>query len=497
MNIFIVRHGEREDKQQNGVWTGGLDPGITKLGISQALLVGETLRKENIDYIYSSPFYRTVLTAVEVAFTLGLKVRVENGLSETLLQSMYPKQPEVDPKRAISEGMKAYMSDDYTSPTRFPKYPEDELSARVRVCTTVDRLIKNHQGETMPSGKPANIVLVTHLHAVQTATCYLSGTRQQGKVSYGCLTHLRYTPVRKTWDTVLAYDEKHLKVSLGRNTTAAFDESTTTVTTTTAQTQYRTPPPSEVAGVRKGVKKRKKANLPEQLAINATEVRRLEAELLNAKQRRTDILKKIAMQHLKQNKVHSNLCILWVVAPQVCAHVLSYLQDTEFLSLLQTTKIVKACLKEELSGLTTTLTPSVTATTFLSSQCTSIRDSLLKDSTLRSPDRPSVILRAKKLFDDDETWDQNELALIRDTIDDSSLEDSDGGASGCESVRETPVAPARVLEISSDEGCQWTTPTSPTMATYSPGITRSGSKARTIAAIVSSDNCHGSWAKMP
>ncbi|KAG4106566.1 phosphoglycerate mutase-like protein [Neocallimastix lanati (nom. inval.)] len=85
--IYITRHGTRQD-HLTGIPTPSksgfiYDPPLAEEGLFQSQLLANYLSENaHIDYIFSSPFYRTLQTATKVADTLNLKIEVESGLSD-------------------------------------------------------------------------------------------------------------------------------------------------------------------------------------------------------------------------------------------------------------------------------------------------------------------------------------------------------------------------------------------------------------------------------
>ncbi len=76
MDLYLMRHGHREDAENNPSGRRlphgrSLDPDISSIGIQQAQESGEKLKDAGIKYIYSSPFLRAVHTAHEVALKFG------------------------------------------------------------------------------------------------------------------------------------------------------------------------------------------------------------------------------------------------------------------------------------------------------------------------------------------------------------------------------------------------------------------------------------------
>jgi len=66
MKLMIVRHGETIENTQ-GIVQGHLHGTLSELGKTQAKKVADKLKKEKIDYIYSSDLARAADTAKEIA----------------------------------------------------------------------------------------------------------------------------------------------------------------------------------------------------------------------------------------------------------------------------------------------------------------------------------------------------------------------------------------------------------------------------------------------
>ena len=85
--IWIVRHGNREDFQNPG-WAKTAprpyDPALSADGETQAKEVGLSLQGEQIDFVFASPFLRTIQTASHIADALNLAVSLEPGIGEIL-----------------------------------------------------------------------------------------------------------------------------------------------------------------------------------------------------------------------------------------------------------------------------------------------------------------------------------------------------------------------------------------------------------------------------
>lgn len=109
--VWICRHGHREDFIEvapgQPIWRETAkrpdDPGLSALGLRQAVLLGNRLRDQGITHVFASPFLRTVQTASAVADALDLPLNVEPGLSELLKSEWFPQQPGLLSLQALHE----------------------------------------------------------------------------------------------------------------------------------------------------------------------------------------------------------------------------------------------------------------------------------------------------------------------------------------------------------------------------------------------------------
>ena len=96
--LWVVRHGLRIDFTTPG-WTDTAEnpynPPLDSKGLTQAEETAERLKNEKIDYIFTSPFIRTLQTASAVAEKKGMSFNIEKGLSEWLKSSEFPYMPDL------------------------------------------------------------------------------------------------------------------------------------------------------------------------------------------------------------------------------------------------------------------------------------------------------------------------------------------------------------------------------------------------------------------
>jgi broad specificity phosphatase PhoE len=81
VEIILVRHGET-DFNASEKFRGRVDVPLNDIGLRQAQLLGEYLRDEKIDIVYSGPLHRAVRTAEAIAAPHGLAVNIVANLND-------------------------------------------------------------------------------------------------------------------------------------------------------------------------------------------------------------------------------------------------------------------------------------------------------------------------------------------------------------------------------------------------------------------------------
>ncbi|MBO0992885.1 histidine phosphatase family protein [Bacillus sp. SD088] len=154
--IIFLRHGIRLDVDDNKYCRHYLkrkkDIPLSHRGIIQAEETGEFLKKENVDYIFCSPFFRTLQTAQEVAEKLDKSFNIEHGFIEHLNQDWFPDYPEtISKEEALS--IFPNVNPNYESLVR-PTYPEIDYEVDVlnRVKKTLDAIMENYDGTILVVG---------------------------------------------------------------------------------------------------------------------------------------------------------------------------------------------------------------------------------------------------------------------------------------------------------------------------------------------------------
>ncbi|MDP6510721.1 MAG: histidine phosphatase family protein [Dehalococcoidia bacterium] len=82
MRLILVRHGQTQWNVERRFQGGGSDIELNEVGHRQARAVGEAMRAEKIDAIYSSPLSRARDTAQQIAQHHDMRVTLEPDFTE-------------------------------------------------------------------------------------------------------------------------------------------------------------------------------------------------------------------------------------------------------------------------------------------------------------------------------------------------------------------------------------------------------------------------------
>jgi len=82
MRLILIRHGQTNSNVDGLIDTDEPGAGLTGLGFVQAAALPDSLGGESIDVLYTSTLVRARQTAAPLAASLGLDVRVRDGLRE-------------------------------------------------------------------------------------------------------------------------------------------------------------------------------------------------------------------------------------------------------------------------------------------------------------------------------------------------------------------------------------------------------------------------------
>jgi len=191
-NIYLIRHGHREDfigdsEDYNYEWAetakNRFDPALSTLGRLQAQKLAATIKGLHVDHLFSSPFLRTIQTAFVLAQQWGLLVKIENGLSEWLNPNWFPSPVQHIDIKQFNSMFPDIIDTSYNSMIN-PQYPEPDEKDHVwpRVADTINSLLASFEG---------NLALVGHAASIIGAVFYLAGEILEVNTSLCSLIHFR------------------------------------------------------------------------------------------------------------------------------------------------------------------------------------------------------------------------------------------------------------------------------------------------------------------
>lgn len=150
MKIFILRH---EDRTQDASFFSPL----TKNGLENSKKLINKFEDLDINYVYSSPYIRTLQTIYPYIKSKEKRLRLEYALSEI-------NDPHLIPKNAHGTYLPEYLAQSFLYDENYKsvnqpnelKYPETEKDVAVRIKNFLKILITNHYKTD------DKILLVTH-----------------------------------------------------------------------------------------------------------------------------------------------------------------------------------------------------------------------------------------------------------------------------------------------------------------------------------------------
>jgi len=210
--VFVARHGERVDftfgtwipfcfdekgnysqkdlnmptnvpRRAAGPEGFALDCPLTRVGITQARMVGEGLRRKEVSFshVYSSPSLRCVQTCHNILVGLGLqhqlKINVEPGLFEWLMWYMNGVPDWMRPEELLAAGhnvqlnYKPYISAEELQNT-LRETPEDYYTRNFFVTQCI---LQATEDKSIGGGSGGNVLLVGHAATLDACTRQLTG----------------------------------------------------------------------------------------------------------------------------------------------------------------------------------------------------------------------------------------------------------------------------------------------------------------------------------
>ena len=184
MNIYLIRHGQKQDDSKNCETMG-----LTQRGFKQANLVGKRLKKYNIERIYSSDMVRAIQTSEEINKYLKVDIIVDHELRE------------IDMGDYTTKGFK-YVQENYpdffkelSNHTSDVSYPNGECGRVVwsRSKKVIEEIVSNSL---------ENVVVVAHGGILRVLINGFLGLNQERKLLFD-------SPLENCSITLVKYDNKN------------------------------------------------------------------------------------------------------------------------------------------------------------------------------------------------------------------------------------------------------------------------------------------------
>jgi len=158
VEIVLVRHGlPMRVETKDGA---AANPSLSRIGLAQADQASDWLVAIDIDAIYSSPLQRARETAAPFAKRSGLKIGIEDGVSEfDRDSSTYIPMEEL--KAQNYEAWKAFVDGGYGDDV-------DVLSFQATVVRGIESIIDRHPGERVAVFCHGGVVNMWASHVLET-----------------------------------------------------------------------------------------------------------------------------------------------------------------------------------------------------------------------------------------------------------------------------------------------------------------------------------------
>jgi len=194
--LFFCRHGYRDDHDVEFKGNGGL----TTYGIAQAKLLGKELKKYNIDYMVSSPYKRTLITAEIIAASINISYDVDPLYSEWLNKEWHNKQPQIEDEITISKKYPraVFCSNDLRVVNSFP---EDYKSLNARCKMAANKIQKDSR----------NVLIITHGIIISNISSILTKLKPSTFPSDICSLTVLHKIENNNWSIVLNNGLNHMQ----------------------------------------------------------------------------------------------------------------------------------------------------------------------------------------------------------------------------------------------------------------------------------------------
>ena len=141
-NLYLVRHA-------HSIYTPDeLERPLSERGFADAQTVTKLLKKENIEFVYSSPYKRAIQTIEGLANAIDKEVQIENDFKERVLA----EKPVEDFRMAIT---KVWKDDDFSW-----SGGESNRIAQKRGSRAILQVLERHKGKNIVVGTHGNIMVL-------------------------------------------------------------------------------------------------------------------------------------------------------------------------------------------------------------------------------------------------------------------------------------------------------------------------------------------------
>jgi broad specificity phosphatase PhoE len=189
--IWLVRHAHRWDfvyPEWFNTASYPYDPPLSPTGERQAAILSQLLDREPIQRIFTSPFLRTIQTAVPLSQALDLPIQLEWGLCEWLCQEWTSGFPVTTP---IEELLASYPTIDESYHSHLiPRYPETLVDLDDRIQIIAEKIVHNNF---------YNSLIIAHKGSVLGMVAILTRDERWKSQDLPCAGAIKLIRDRNTW----------------------------------------------------------------------------------------------------------------------------------------------------------------------------------------------------------------------------------------------------------------------------------------------------------
>ncbi len=200
--LWVVRHGIRIDFTTPG-WVDTAEnpynPPLDPKGIRQAEETALRFDNEKIDYIFASPFIRTLQTASSIAEKKGMTFNMEAGLSEWLKSSEFRFMPDLYSIDKLAREF-PLLNTDYKS-LGAAGYPETREDLDARTVEALEKILDKYSG---------SILVVSHGSPIKSIFKFLNNTVHDDYPPMCSVSKFKYDS--NGWKLEIDSDSSHLSL---------------------------------------------------------------------------------------------------------------------------------------------------------------------------------------------------------------------------------------------------------------------------------------------